>query len=275
MKKAARILLTLMLICSLCACEKTGESSDKTFAARISLASANSLTVTPDVTTSEYKASDTIVVALAGDTVLTDTDGNAIDLSFLTTGTEVEIAYNGTIEESYPARITARAVRLRNGVVSGTTPSAKENSITFTMEGQSETVAADKVTLGNFTILVPADGWKSSSAEDTKVGPLIISPESNKDVSLTFRVHKNTDIEDVKALILKRNLGFSWESWDKAVGASAAFTAWETSNGAYYAAFAAQFGEDTVSILCRCPEDMQEGYGVRLSQIAATLAISS
>lgn len=275
MKKAASIFLALMLIFPLCACEKTGESRDKTFAARINLTDANSLTVTPDVTTREYKTSDTIIAGLTGDTKLTDSDGNVIALSFLTKDTEVEITYDGTIEESCPARITAKAVRLRNGVVGGTAAGEKGPTITFIIEGGRETVAADKVSLGNFSILVPSDGWKSSSAENTEVGPLIINPESSKDVSLTFRVHRNTGIDDVKALFLRQDPGFSWDIWDKAAGASAAFAAAETSSGVYSAAFAAQFGTDTVSILCRCPEDMQEGYGARLAQIAATLTVSS
>lgn len=116
MKRAVSILLIMMLVSSLCACAKTNESRNKTFAARILLAGTNSLTVTPDVTTHEYKTSDTIVASLTSDTVLTDTDGNAIDLSIFTTGTEVEITYDGTIGESYPARITAKVVRLKTAL---------------------------------------------------------------------------------------------------------------------------------------------------------------
>ena len=270
MKKTAAVMLTLALLLSLCACTKPGDDNSRQFAARIGAAKENSLTVTPDVTSREYKIADTIVVAVTENTALEDSSGTRIDMSFFTAGTEVMIGYDGTVEESYPAKLTAKYVRLRNGVVSGTASPVKGDTITFTVEGQSETVDADKVALKNCHILVPSEGWVSRSADDTQVGPILITVKDNSGVALTFRIHVNESAEGVKAMLAKQHPGFSWQGWstnDKSAGFSAAVTA----DGVHTAAFVEQMGADTVSILCRCPQEMEEGYGARLAQIAATL----
>ena len=274
MKKAVLLFLALALSLSLCACGRS-DGGNKTFAARIDTAGESSLTVTPDVTSSEAKAADLFAVALTENTMLADADGNAVDRSFFTAGTQVEITYDGVIRESDPAQITALTMRLRNGVVSATpAPTEQQTSITFTVDGQTETVAADKVALDGASILVPADGWTSRSAEDTQVGPLVLSLEENSAVALTFRVHKDTAPDAVKALLAKQYPGIEWTLWDAPAGADSACSAAVISGGVSVQLFVAERGGDTVSILCRCPEITQGGWGAKLARIAATLTLT-
>jgi hypothetical protein len=68
----------------------------------------NSLLVNPEEGSSELNSSDKIVVRVPVDGAILK------DLSEFTEGSKVKITYNGMINESYPAQITAYDVELAN-----------------------------------------------------------------------------------------------------------------------------------------------------------------
>lgn len=273
MKKLTAIILAFAMLLSLCACGVGGGSSNQ-FVARINYTENSGITVTPDVLSSEYKTSDTFAVTIDADTKILDSDGNAIDQSFLTAGLEVVISFDGIIDSADPPRITAEKIELRNGVVSGTPAPQTEDTVTFTEDGEAESVKADRVGLKGCYILVPQEDWLSKSAQDTQVGPLIIYPTASENSTLTFRVYVNESASSVRELLTKQHKDFSWKTWTiSAENISDAQQAAGVYNGEYFAAFTAQIGSDAVSLLCRCPADQQSNWGAKLAQIASTLAV--
>jgi hypothetical protein len=270
MKKTESILLAAVLLLSLCGCGFSG-GSDNEFRARINVVGSGVITVTPDELSSQYRISDTFIVTVGGDTSIKDTDGNAIGADFLTAGLEVTIKYDGAVTGTDPARITAEAITLTNGVVSNSNEGSGEETITFSVDGETETVKADRVALKACCILVPSEGWKSKSAQDTQVGPVVINPDDNTEAALTFRVHADTDIKDVRELLEKQYSGLVWAAWDNDAADGGAYRAQRTADGLFIAVYTAKIGNDTVSILCRCPESAAGSWGVRLCAIAETL----
>lgn len=71
----------------------------------------DSLLITPDKDSTEYKSSDKMSVSLV-DTKILNKDGSEIALKDLKPGDIIEITYNGVILESYPAQITASAIEV-------------------------------------------------------------------------------------------------------------------------------------------------------------------
>jgi hypothetical protein len=217
MKKLTAIILAFAMLLSLCACGVGGGSSNQ-FVARINYTENSGITVTPDVLSSEYKTSDTFAVTIDADTKILDSDGNAIDQSFLTAGLEVVISFDGIIDSADPPRITAEKIELRNGVVSGTPAPQTEDTVTFTEDGEAESVKADRVGLKGCYILVPQEDWLSKSAQDTQVGPLIIYPTASENSTLTFRVYVNESASSVRELLTKQHKRFFLEDLDNLRG---------------------------------------------------------
>lgn len=70
-----------------------------------------SLLVTPDPESSEYKSSNKFMVSVSDDRIW-DTKGKGISKEDLRPGDMLEITYNGVILESYPAQIFASSIQL-------------------------------------------------------------------------------------------------------------------------------------------------------------------
>lgn len=79
-----------------------------TFKAEV-MEAGKGLLVSPDPKSDEYKSSDKISVNVLDSTIKDDT-GNLIILTELKAGDIIEITYNGTILESYPAQIGASKI---------------------------------------------------------------------------------------------------------------------------------------------------------------------
>ena len=90
MKKLA-ILLSVVLILSLCACDKAKPD----FEATVIEKRESMLLVAPDEDEKLYSIADRIYVTLPDE----------IDISDFTTGDKVKITYSGEVAESYPAHI--------------------------------------------------------------------------------------------------------------------------------------------------------------------------
>lgn len=82
--------------------------------------SGEGLLIAPDVDSREYRSSDKISVATIEAEIIDD-KGNVIEINILKPGDRVKIFYNGIIDESYPAQITAAKIELlgHNYVVDG------------------------------------------------------------------------------------------------------------------------------------------------------------
>jgi hypothetical protein len=267
MKKTAAFLATISILLALCAC---GGTSGSTFLGRITAADGETLTVMPEIMSREHKTADTFSVSITG-AKITDADGNAVDRSMLSAGQEAFITYDGNIRESYPAQITASAVKLSGAVLENPAAASKDKTITFNIEGEAETVAADKVALGDFALLVPSQGWTAQSAENTAVGPVVINPKDHSDISLNFRVYPKTDAAGAEKQLEAQYAGLVWSTWQQAAGAKAAYQASLDTNSESLAAFIAEYSGNTAVIVCSYPTDSAEGFGARLTQIAATL----
>lgn len=83
----------------------------KTFQALVLTSDAN-LLVSPDKDSEEYKSSDQISVGVQ-DASVYNKDCEKTELKEIQTGDIIEITYNGTIMESYPAQITADRVDVK------------------------------------------------------------------------------------------------------------------------------------------------------------------
>ncbi|MDD4111747.1 MAG: DUF3221 domain-containing protein [Herbinix sp.] len=82
--------------------------------------SVEGLLISPDKDTVAYKSSDKIYVA-TNDAEIFDDENNIADLDILKPGDRIRISYDGLIEESYPAQITADKIELigHNYVIDG------------------------------------------------------------------------------------------------------------------------------------------------------------
>jgi len=78
----------------------------KSFRGKVTSVHENSITIAPDADTDEIKSSDSIVVSLTEYTrTFSDKTLENIATGNITVGSAVEITYDGTIQESYPAGI--------------------------------------------------------------------------------------------------------------------------------------------------------------------------
>ena len=114
MKKLLSVILAAVLILGLCACS-TGSNlpiSTVSFSATVTAVTENSITVTPDADSNEYKSADTFVVSTRDGVIYSNDKGGEMNRTDLTVGQTVRIVYNGTIQESYPAGITASEICL-------------------------------------------------------------------------------------------------------------------------------------------------------------------
>lgn len=80
----------------------------------------NSLLITPDQESNEYKSSDKISVSL-NDAKLMNQEDKEISKEDIKVGDIIEVTYNGVIMESYPAQITASSIKVvdHNIVIDG------------------------------------------------------------------------------------------------------------------------------------------------------------
>ncbi len=98
----------------------TGEDTDAvTFKAEI-LETGASLLVAPTQESNEYKSSDKMTVHLT-EVNITDQSGESITGDELKLGDIISITYNGMINESYPAQISASAIQVtgHNHIIDG------------------------------------------------------------------------------------------------------------------------------------------------------------
>ena len=154
----------------------------------------------------------------------------------------------------------------------GTGADAEEDdgTITFMVEGQPEKIAVTPYSLNNCTIRVPTEGWIAYDDENTDgFGPLVFTPIDNNDVSLSFYISPETGIEDMKAQFGQQE----WQQWKAIPGGGESCRCSFTNGDTLMSCFLVQYGQDTVIILCQCPMEAAEGFGVRMDTIAGTLKI--
>ena len=95
------------------------EDSKVTFQAEV-INAGDSLLVTPDKESNEFKSSDKISVGIT-ELILKGLDGEDITLQDLKPGDILEITYNGMIAESYPAQIQSSDIKVvgHNNLIDG------------------------------------------------------------------------------------------------------------------------------------------------------------
>lgn len=83
----------------------------KSFSGKVTAVHENSITITPNANTDEIKSSDSIVVSVTEYTCIRNnkTDEN-LNTTHIPVGSEVEITYDGNIQESYPAGIPGATI---------------------------------------------------------------------------------------------------------------------------------------------------------------------
>jgi hypothetical protein len=107
MKLIKYLLIVICFSLAFSACSK----DDGVVFTAIVLENADSLIVAPQKDSNEYSSSDKIVVH-TNDATIYNNDGEKISLSSIITGQTLEITYNGTIAESYPAQIWASKIKV-------------------------------------------------------------------------------------------------------------------------------------------------------------------
>ena len=111
-KKAYRIASIIMLILSLSvfyACEDNGgEVSGEGFVMRATVRAVREK-IEVDVIEAEF-ASGIYEIIISDITVITDSDGNELDRSAITEGSELTIIYNGQTMLSIPPQVVARKI---------------------------------------------------------------------------------------------------------------------------------------------------------------------
>lgn len=119
MRRMGLFILMLLILCSsLTACMyiSNSDSSDdadtdlQVFTADV-IEVEDGLLITPDKDSAEALSSDKIRVA-AGEAEIIDDKGNTIKIDDLKPGDRIRISYDGLIDESYPAQITADKIEL-------------------------------------------------------------------------------------------------------------------------------------------------------------------
>ena len=99
----------------------------------------------------------------------------------------------------------------------------------------------------------------------------MINPKDHSDISLNFRVYPKTDAAGAQKKLEEQHAGLVWSTWQQTSGAKAAYQASLETDGVSMAAFIAEYNGNTAVIVCSYPTDSAEGFGARLTQIAATL----
>ena len=125
-KNIILIMITILFLFLLSGCDKkndvdnnadsndnisSGDTLDEmTFKAEV-IEAGDTLLVTPDMESNEYKSSDKISVSLLDVKILNEND-EVIDKADLKAGDIINITYNGVIAESYPAQISASGIQV-------------------------------------------------------------------------------------------------------------------------------------------------------------------
>jgi hypothetical protein len=112
MTLATRIILCsiFIMLCLLVGCSDQ-EDEEFSFIATVLENNQTSLLVEPAEGSIELSSSDRIVAHLS-DAIITDPQGNKVDITAIVVGDKVMIIYSGEIAESYPAQIWSFRVQL-------------------------------------------------------------------------------------------------------------------------------------------------------------------
>jgi hypothetical protein len=112
MKIATRIIICsiFIMVCLLVGCSNQ-EDEEISFVATVLENNQSSLLVEPAEGSVESSSADRIV-AHVGDAIITDQQGNSVDIAAIAAGDQVMIIYSGEIAESYPAQVWCFRVQL-------------------------------------------------------------------------------------------------------------------------------------------------------------------
>jgi uncharacterized lipoprotein NlpE involved in copper resistance len=99
-----------IMICLLVGCSNQ-EEEGVSFIATVLENNQSSLLVEPAEGSVELSSADRIVVHVS-DSVVVDPQGNEVNINVVEAGSQVEIYYDGSIAESYPAQIWSFRVKL-------------------------------------------------------------------------------------------------------------------------------------------------------------------
>jgi hypothetical protein len=112
MPLAKRIIICsiFIMLCLLVGCSDQ-EDEEFSFVATVLENNQSSLLVEPAEGSIELSSSDRFVAHLS-DAIITDPQGNKVDITAIAVGDKVMIIYSGEIAESYPAQIWSFRVQL-------------------------------------------------------------------------------------------------------------------------------------------------------------------
>lgn len=103
------ICVIFVMMCVLVGCSNQGK--EVSFIATVLENNQSSLLVEPAEGSIELSNSDRFV-AHVGDAIITDSQGNKVDITAVAVGDKVMIIYSGEIAESYPAQIWCFRIQL-------------------------------------------------------------------------------------------------------------------------------------------------------------------
>ena len=105
MKKYLTLFIcTMIALIVLVSCNNTENKDEVSFTASVLEVSESSLLVEPVEGSDELRSADKISVSI-GEAKILNSQGEEISIEDIEVGTKVEIVYDGTIAESYPAQI--------------------------------------------------------------------------------------------------------------------------------------------------------------------------
>jgi hypothetical protein len=112
MPLATRVIICsiFIIVCLLVGCSNQ-EAEEFSFVATVLENNQSSLLVEPAEGSIELSSSDRFVAHLS-DAIITDPQGNKVDITAIVVGDKVMIIYSGEIAESYPAQIWSFRVQL-------------------------------------------------------------------------------------------------------------------------------------------------------------------
>jgi len=205
MRKIILTVSILFLVC-LCACG----NGNQTFLARIDDIDGNILSVTPDEVSMLGIKYGTIKVRIQNDTQMFDADDKNVEELEFKPNYEIFVTYNGEVcgIESEPF-VIAQSIKSKSEVFveNGNKDTLK---LQYEVNGTKTNVSASKMSLKDFEFTTPSEGWLVSRPQSSAVGPMILYPQSNKDLALKLTEYVLSDISTEKERIEKSTGTIEW-----------------------------------------------------------------
>ena len=274
LKKRLGLLLSLVLIVLISACGAKHTDAGTVFLGRIEAMEGSLLTVTPEITTKEYKKSKTLTVDNAAADIF-DSAGNKVGQSSLGLGMEIYITYSEQNMESTEGYICATHIQLKDLVIESAAPTESPRDVlTYSLNGETETIYAKKILLKDCSIKVPMDGWEESVLDDAGYGPVEIYNENHAKVSI---MQKNLSLDEAENYYNERYGNLEWKNWARDItlgyGYGARYAEY-VEEDQYLTFYISECATGTILLESYCPNETADGTGSLLQSMANSLYVN-